>query len=91
MTELCTTLGGYTVTVKLRADQSTQVGIFAGPRHVYLYPPSVADLDTLAAELPALLTAIAAGLRAEGLDDLRSTWDQQFYGPRVGAETGGAA
>jgi hypothetical protein len=75
------TVEGYIVILSRDDNGLTRVSI--GPKEwhstrmglIEMWPKSVADIEILAAAVPGLFKAIAAGLREVGLDDLRSDVD----------------
>ena len=42
-----------------------------------VYPKHVSELETMAEQLPSVLRQLAAALRAEGLEDMRSEFDKR--------------
>lgn len=82
-------LDGFDVYVHRDDDDSYDVGIYPndwrgefGQDHMRLslvkfYPKNVAEFDALAERLPAVLRQLAELMRAEGLNDLRSSFDRQ--------------
>jgi hypothetical protein len=81
---------GYDVYVNRRDDDVYSVGVNpnAWRRNGYVdtfrlpllsfYPKNVADLEVLAERLPSILKQLAAGMRAWGLEDLRSDADRRM-------------
>lgn len=41
-------------------------------------PRSVSELETLATNLPAILSAVVEALKAEGIEDLRTKWEREM-------------